>query len=66
MNASVNGEPRILPDGSTVAEVIASLHLAPGRVAAEVNGVVVRRADHARHVLRDGDVVELVAMIGGG
>ena len=66
MNARVNGETRRLPEGSTVAGVIESLGLTAGRVAAEVNGIVVRRADHARHVLREGDVVELVSMIGGG
>jgi sulfur carrier protein len=63
---TLNGEPREVAAGTTVAGLVQSLGLVPGRVAAEVNGEIVRRADHAGTVLRAGDAVELVQMIGGG
>ena len=35
---TLNGEPRDLPDGSTVAQAVAELTAAPSGVAAAVNG----------------------------
>lgn len=66
MKIVLNGESRDVAVGVTVADLVQNLGLTTGRVAAEVNGVIVRRADHAGVVLRAGDVVELVQMIGGG
>lgn len=48
------------------ADVIAALGLADRRVAVLVNGEVVPRAEHRSHELRDGDVVDLISVIGGG
>jgi sulfur carrier protein len=66
MELSVNGEPRELPDGTTVAQLLATLELASARVAVEVNTQVVKKADHASRILRPGDAVEVVAFVGGG
>lgn len=66
MKITLNGEAREVAAGTTVAGLVQILGLAAGRVAAEVNGEIVRRADHASAVLRAGDVVEIVQMIGGG
>lgn len=62
----VNGEAREVPDGTTVAQLLATLEVAVGRVAVEVNASVVRRAHHATHALADGDQVEIVTFVGGG
>jgi len=35
-------------------------------VAVEHNGVIIERADYANTILRDGDTVEIVRMVGGG
>jgi len=66
MDLSVNGEPRELPEGTTVAQLLALLGVSAGPVAVEVNTQVVKKADHAAHVLRPGDAVEVVAFVGGG
>lgn len=66
MKITLNGEAREVAAGTTVAGLVQALGLTAGRVAAEVNGDIVRRADHAAAVLRAGDVVEIVQMIGGG
>jgi sulfur carrier protein len=63
---SLNGEARELPEGTTVAGLLAMLALAPGRVAVEQNRTIVARAEHAQVVLRDGDQLEIVTFVGGG
>jgi sulfur carrier protein len=66
MRLTVNGAAREVPDGITVRELVTHLGLSGGPVAVEKNLEVVPRANHARAVLRDGDVVEIVHFVGGG
>lgn len=66
MKLTVNGEPRELPDGATVADLVADLGLADVRLAVELNRAVVPRAEHAHRALADGDAVEIVTFVGGG
>lgn len=61
----VNGEPRTVAAGLTVAGLAAELGLS-GRYAVEVDGRIVPRSEHGEHVLRSGARVEIVAAIGGG
>jgi sulfur carrier protein len=62
----VNGKPRQLAAGTTVAQLILELGLGDQRVAVERNRDVVPRAEHAATVLAAGDRVELVTFVGGG
>lgn len=62
----VNGENRRLAAGTALATYLAAQNVPAQFVAVAVNNEVVRRADHACVVLRDGDVVEIVRMVGGG
>jgi len=66
MEIIVNGEPRQLADGATVADLINELELAGRRLAVEVNLDIVPRSTHADHALKPGDRVEIVHAIGGG
>ena len=66
VQVKLNGEPRDLPDGSTIAQAIAELTAAPSGVAAAINGDVVPRGSWALTVLRDGDQVEVVTAVQGG
>lgn len=68
MNVHVNGEPRPLPDGATVASVLCLLEVDPGArgVAVAVDGEVVTRATWSQTALRDGSRVEILGAIGGG
>lgn len=66
MRVSVNDQPTDLPAGATVSDLLAQLALPGTRVAVEVNRALVRRADHAATMLRDGDVIEVVTLVGGG
>jgi len=66
VQVTVNDEPRALPEGATVADLVAALQIGPRRIAVEVNRTVVRRADYACTTLRDGDAVEVIHFVGGG
>jgi thiamine biosynthesis protein ThiS len=62
----VNGEPREVADGSTVADLIAALGLDRRHVAVERNRAIVPKAAHAAEALVAGDVLEVVTFVGGG
>ncbi|WP_029423063.1 sulfur carrier protein ThiS [Alicyclobacillus macrosporangiidus] len=66
MNVIVNGKPRDLPGEVTVKGLLEHFDLAGERVAVEVNGRIVDREAFEDHVLREGDVVEVVRFVGGG
>lgn len=62
----VNGDPRQLPVGSSVLDLLEGLGLGGKQVAVERNKVIVRRAEHATTVLAAGDRLEVVTFFGGG
>lgn len=62
----VNGKSHEVAEGLTVAKLVASLGLDQGPVAVEVNREVVPRAQHASHVIKNNDAVEIVHFVGGG
>lgn len=63
---TVNGEPREVAAGSTVASLLAELGLGQQPVAVERNRRLVRRPEHATTGLQAGDQLELVTFFGGG
>ena len=66
MRISVNGRWRETEDGSTVADLLASLSLEPARVAVERNKQLVPRKHHAETALAEQDDLEIVTLVGGG
>ncbi len=66
MRVTLNGEQRELPDGLTVAGLLAHLGVKAPRVAVEVNESVVTRDRYEVHRIAPGDSVEIVAFVGGG
>ena len=66
MRIHVNEEPREVAAGSTVARLLGELGVTQPHVAVELNLEVVPRAQHAETVLRDGDRLEVVTLVGGG
>jgi sulfur carrier protein len=66
MQIEVNGRPREMDDGTTVAALLGELDIVQPHVAVELNLEVVPRARHAETVLRDGDRLEVVTLVGGG
>ncbi|MEU6082005.1 sulfur carrier protein ThiS [Streptomyces sp. NPDC047108] len=66
MTVSVNGEPRDVPAGTTLDEVVATLTTAPSGVAAALNETVVPRGQWAGTAVGDGDRVEVLTAVQGG
>lgn len=66
MELMVNGEKRILPEGTTVLQLLELLKVVPERVVVEVNLRILKRAEHPTVGLQDGDRVEIVRFVGGG
>jgi sulfur carrier protein len=62
----VNGEPREVDEGTTVAALVQSLGLTAPHLAVELNLDVVPRALHAETFLGEGDRLEIVTLVGGG
>lgn len=66
MKIQVNGESREIESGSTIAALLGELGVTQPYVAVERNLEVVPRAQHRETVLRDGDRIEVVTLVGGG
>lgn len=66
MEITLNGEPRTVAPGLTVAGLIAELELQPKFLAVERNLQVVPQAQHAGCELAPGDRIEIVTLVGGG
>lgn len=63
---TVNGQPRRVAQGSTVADLLAELGLESQIVAVERNFQVVPRARHGQEEIQAGDRLEIVTLVGGG
>ncbi|HJZ67705.1 MAG TPA: sulfur carrier protein ThiS [Blastocatellia bacterium] len=66
MSIIVNGKETQLPEGAAINDLILSLGLTAQRLAVELNGRIVRRADWDSTRISEGDRVEIVHFVGGG
>ena len=61
----VNGEQTDIA-GKTLAEYLSTTNYDVKRIAAELNGDIVPKAQYGETVLQDGDSLEGVSFVGGG
>lgn len=66
MSIYLNGEPREVPDGITLAGLVDWMKLAADRVAVERNLEIVPRSQWGETRLNAGDRLEVVNFVGGG
>jgi len=66
VNVTVNGEAREVDDGATIGSIVDSITHDRTRVAVERNLEIVPRATYDEAGVADGDVVEVVTLVGGG
>jgi sulfur carrier protein len=66
MNVTVNGESRVLDEGSTLAELLDREVGGRRGTAAAVDGEVVPRGQWPTLVLADGQAVEVLTAVQGG
>lgn len=65
MKLMVNGQPRELADGASVADLLTELCAKPP-FAVAVNTTFIPGARHAAHGLQPGDQVEVISPVTGG
>lgn len=65
MKLTINGQVQDV-EADRVDTLLAALGFAGQAVAVELNKDVVPKRDHAATELREGDVLELVTLVGGG
>jgi thiamine biosynthesis protein ThiS len=66
MTIILNGKPRPLTPGTTIAELLHQLHLDFRQVVVEKNAAIVSRQHYAEDLLNEGDRLEIVHFVGGG
>ena len=62
----VNGEPRRVTGGISIAAMLGELGLDPRKVAVERNREIVARSNLGEVAVADGDAYEIVHFVGGG
>jgi sulfur carrier protein len=66
LSVIVNGVPKTVDAGTTVADLLVRMDAAGRRVAVERNGEIVPKSRHGETRLADGDRLEIVIAVGGG
>lgn len=66
MKLTVNGEPKEVPDGLTLRELVRDLSLEERPIAVELNRRVVPKDRYGETRLSEGDALEIVTLVGGG
>jgi sulfur carrier protein len=66
VNVIINGDPREIPEGFTVAALLDHLGMSRDRVAIECNLDILPRARWDESRVQPGDRFEIVHFVGGG
>lgn len=66
MRIVVNGKPREIDGETPLLALLEALGVNPRVVAVGINGDVIPKDTYAAAVVREGDDVEIVRMVGGG
>ena len=66
MKILLNGVNKDVNTGITLKALIEQEGLAAKRLAAEVNGEIISKAEHGHTMLNESDKIEIVHAIGGG
>ena len=66
MEIRVNGEARQWDRSVTVRDLLEALNIRPGTVVVERNLVIVPRERMAEEMVEDGDLLEIIRLVGGG
>lgn len=66
MKARINGKDVDLERPTALLDYLAGIGIDPRSIAVELNGEILQRDQYAAAELHDGDVLEIVRMVGGG
>ena len=63
---TLNGDPYQLDGNPRLSKLIERLNMRSSRIAVELNGKVVPKAQYDATMIRAGDVLEIINFVGGG
>lgn len=66
MKIRINGEDKVVQDGLSLDALLDLFKVGRDGIAVELNRVIIRKADLKETPVSEGDVVEIVRMVGGG
>lgn len=66
MKIIINGEERIVAEGTTLGQLMEVLDIPLSGTAVEVNREIVPKRLLEATLVKDGDAVEVIRMVGGG
>ena len=65
MKVTINGQAKEI-SSQNLRDLVASVCKNPQHVITEVNGIIIANENWDKTVLKDGDSLELVTLVGGG
>ncbi|EAX48027.1 thiamine biosynthesis protein ThiS [Thermosinus carboxydivorans Nor1] len=66
MKVLINGNPVDLPEGMTLAELVAHKALNPATIITELNFAIIPKDRWPETALKENDRLEIVTFVGGG
>ena len=66
MKIVVNGEDKVIDSAWSIQQMLDAWGMQQSPCAVEINGELVPKRQHIQHQLLEGDVVEIVSLVGGG
>lgn len=66
MTLILNGESLEVANGLNAHDLIVQLGYENQRIALEVNEAIIPKSKHAKFILNEGDICEIIKAVGGG
>ncbi len=66
LEITVNGEPLVVDEGTTVTQLLARMQMNRRGIAVEINQQLEPRENHDHRIVQQGDWFEIVTLVGGG
>lgn len=66
MKITINGEDKNYDGEMSVKKLLEVLDIPSKGIAVEINKEIIPRGTHSEVIVGDGDVIEIVRMVGGG
>jgi len=66
MELKINGSVKEVREGMTISQLLEEMKTPAIGIAVELNREIIPRSSHKSTALKNGDVLEIVRMVGGG
>jgi sulfur carrier protein len=66
VKATINGNERVLPEGTTLRQLLDELGAPANGIAVARNDQIIRRVELAHAIINEGDRIEIIKAVAGG